>query len=173
VGLFELVVERVGPPERHEQPEVGRARDALRLHASRVAADHDLVDSDAGGRAHGDKFADRVKDEGRFLILGEGKEEGLCTEDSLDIELYVDAVNAALAPTCARSALTIADLPNIVRPRSVDSAAQCRAWNRRKRASRCAHSPSPVIRAVPARRDPQDEAGGAVEGIRKLLNIPN
>lgn len=143
----------------------------LELDAGNVAY---LVDSDAGGRTHGDKLADRVKDEGRFLVLGDGKEEGLCTEDFLDIELYVDAVNAALGLTDAGSALTIADLPNIARPKGVEE------WC----ATQGIEPPAKTDVAVRAlsiaresRRSVLDETrkkklAALYERIRELLNIP-
>lgn len=143
----------------------------LELDAGNVAY---LVDSDDGGRAHGDKLANRVKDEGRFLILGEGKEEGLCTEDFVELELYVDAVNAALELSATATKLTIADLPNAARPRGVD------AWCR----TQGLDSPAKTLVAVEALRLARESGRPLVEPtrraqladlyehLRRLLNIP-
>jgi predicted ATP-dependent endonuclease of OLD family len=95
----------------------------LELDAGNVAY---LVDSDDGGRTNGDKLAERAKEEGRFFILGDGKDEGLCTEDLLDIELYADAVNAVLGMSGRAAKLEIAELPNVARPKAVERWCQAR-----------------------------------------------
>jgi predicted ATP-dependent endonuclease of OLD family len=78
-----------------------------------------LVDADEGGRANGEKLPERVKNEKRLFILGDDKEEGLCTEDLLDVEVYVDAVNRALRLSDNDKKLTPADLPDLARPAGV------------------------------------------------------
>lgn len=80
-----------------------------------------LVDADDGGLDNADKLADRVKEEGRFLVLGDANEDGLCTEDFIDLDLYVEAVNAVLSRPEESTRLAIADLPSAGRPKGVEA----------------------------------------------------
>ena len=80
-----------------------------------------LVDSDDGGLDNADKLVERVKLENRFLVLGDANEDGLCTEDFIDLDLYVDAVNAVLALPDGSPLLVIADLPDAGRPNGVEA----------------------------------------------------
>jgi hypothetical protein len=65
----------------------------LELEAGAVAF---LVDDDEGGKKHAKKLPRRAREEGRILTLGAGKHPGLCTEDFVDAEVLVKAVNGSL-----------------------------------------------------------------------------
>lgn len=65
----------------------------LELEAGAVAF---LVDDDDGGKEHTKKLPKRAREEGRILVLGAGRYPGLCTEDLVDAEVLVKAVNNTL-----------------------------------------------------------------------------
>lgn len=86
----------------------------LELDAGNVAYIHD---ADDGGRTHAQKLPQRAHDEGRVVELGDGTEEGLCIEDLVERDLYVDAVNLVIADTRETDERVVADdLPKCARP---------------------------------------------------------
>jgi predicted ATPase len=58
-----------------------------------------LFDADAGGLKHAEKISQRARDEGRVLVLGDGLEPGLCTEDLINPDIYALATNEILRDT--------------------------------------------------------------------------
>jgi energy-coupling factor transporter ATP-binding protein EcfA2 len=90
----------------------------LELDAGNVAY---LIDADEGGRSHANKLADRVKEEGRLIELGGGKQEGLCIEDFAAKPSYVRAINSVLQDTRdTDQTITADDLPDVGRGGAVN-----------------------------------------------------
>jgi predicted ATPase len=80
-----------------------------------------LFDADTGGREHAAKLSARANEEERVLILGDGNEPNLCTEDLVDVQTYTAAVNEVLSDTRnTTDELTTDELPAVWRPHYVD-----------------------------------------------------
>lgn len=86
----------------------------LEIEAGAVAY---LIDGDAGGLSHRRKLPERAKREGRVVVLGTGKDSGLCIEDLVRADILAEAFNRIVtrrAPGLTET-LTAADLPSVGR----------------------------------------------------------
>jgi predicted ATP-dependent endonuclease of OLD family len=63
----------------------------MEMEAANVAY---LVDDDEGGRLHRRKLPERAKREGRVLVLGDGRHDGLGLEDLVEADVLAAAMNA-------------------------------------------------------------------------------
>ena len=96
----------------------------LELEAGGVAY---LVDGDSGGRGHRRKLSERAKGEGRVVVLSDGQQEGLSTEDFVAAAVLAEAFNRVVARRGSGGIEMVSadDLPAVGRAAFLD--ARCKA----------------------------------------------
>jgi hypothetical protein len=120
-------------------------------------------------------LADRAKQEGRLIELGDGKEEGLCIEDFAAKASYVRAVNWVLDDTRdTDQRMTSKDLPDVGRGTAVGEWCDARGLERISKALVAQrllqlheHEGIPLIE--PARRK---QLAGLYTQLRRVLRVP-
>ena len=80
-----------------------------------------VFDADAGGKEHAAKLADQAHTDGRVFVLGDGLDDGLCTEDLVAAATYAEAVNEILRDTRnVQDGISIDEVPAVGRPGYLD-----------------------------------------------------